>query len=139
MAQARILIAEDEGIVALDLAIQLRALGHRVVATVKSGEQAVHQAMQTDPDLILMDIRLQGEMDGIRAADAIVAQLDIPVLFCSALEDEGTMRRVRAVKHAGHIVKPFSRERLHSAIENALGSTGVSLAQEMPDRRAKED
>ena len=124
MAQARILIAEDEGIVALDLGMQLRALGYRVVATVNSGQAAVDKAAQTQPDLIMMDVRLKGEMDGVEAAEIITARLDIPVIFISALVDKGTMGRARAMECAGYVVKPFSLEKLQRAIEDALGLTG---------------
>jgi len=125
MAQVRILIAEDESIVALDLGMQLRACGYLVVATVKSGQAAVHQATQTHPDLVMMDIRLKGEMDGIEAARIIAAHLDIPVIFCSALVDKDTLGRIRTVKHTGYVVKPFSREKLLGAIEDALDQGGV--------------
>ncbi len=120
MAPARILIAEDEGIVALDLGMHLRALGYQVVAIVKSGQAAVRQAAMTNPDLIVMDVRLKGELDGIEAAEIISSRLHVPVIFCSALADKGTVDRARAVKHAGYVVKPFSREKLQSAIEDAL-------------------
>jgi CheY-like chemotaxis protein len=125
MEKARILIAEDEGIVALDLSMQLQALGFLVVATVRSGEEAVDQAIRTHPDLIMMDVRLKGNMDGIEAAAAIVDRLDIPVVFVSALADKDTIERAKSVRHAGHVVKPFSRQKMIAAIEDALG-TGIA-------------
>jgi CheY-like chemotaxis protein len=117
---AKILIAEDEAIVALDLRTQLQALGHSIVAVVNSGRAAVEQATRTHPDLIMMDVRLRGEMDGVEAARAIAVRLEIPVIFVSALIDKETMDRARAVKHGAYIVKPFSEDKLLNAIEAAL-------------------
>jgi CheY-like chemotaxis protein len=124
LAAVRILIVEDEGIVALDLRNQLQAAGYSVVAIAKSGEAAVEQANLTDPDLIMMDIHLKGEMDGIEAASLIVGRLSIPVIFVSALANKDTMARVKVIKHAGYVVKPFSREKLQQAIDDALALGG---------------
>ena len=96
MAKTKILIVEDEGIVALDLRTQLRDLGYQIVATVKSGQAAVQQAEQTRPDLVMMDIRLKGEMDGITAVEQIRAQFDVPVVYLTAQWDKPTRERARA-------------------------------------------
>lgn len=132
MAKAKILIAEDEGIVALDLRTQLRDLGYQIVATVKSGQAAVEQAEQTRPDLVMMDIRLKGEMDGIEAADVIAERMDIPVVFVSALVDDDTVNRANSINTAGFVVKPFSREKLLAAIETALGPGAPSGTEKTP-------
>ena len=132
MAKAKILIAEDEGIVALDLRTQLRDMGYQIVATVKSGQAAVQQAEQTRPNLIVMDIRLKGEMDGIEAAAIIAERLDIPVVFVSALVDDNTVGRANTVEDAGYVVKPFLREKLLAAIEDALGPDARSDAENIP-------
>lgn len=124
MPEAKILIAEDEAIVALDLRMQLQAAGYAIVAVVKSGEAAVDQASQVRPDLIMMDIHLKGKMDGIEAASAIVTRLDIPVIFVSALVDKETMARAETVKYSGYVVKPFSREKLLTAVQDVLNSVG---------------
>jgi CheY-like chemotaxis protein len=119
---AKVLIAEDEGIVAMDLSMQLQALGHWVVAVTKTGIDAIEQALLIDPDLIMLDIRLKGEIDGIEAARAITTHLDIPVIFISALVDQKTMERASAVHPVEYISKPFSEDALHKAIEAALAS-----------------
>jgi CheY-like chemotaxis protein len=120
VAKVKILVAEDEGIVALDLRRQLHDLGYQVVATVKSGQAAIERAEETRPDLVIMDIRLKGEMDGIEAASVIDERLRIPVIFASALADDDTVSRARAIGNAGFLVKPFSEEKLLAAIGGAL-------------------
>ncbi len=118
--QARILVVEDESIVALDLKFRLMSMGYTVPAPASSGEAAIQEAARTRPDLVLMDIRLRGDMDGIQAAGEIQARFDIPVIYLTALADDSTMRRVAETPHAGCILKPFSDDELQSAIEAAL-------------------
>ncbi len=121
------MIVEDESIVALDLRMRLGAMGYTVSAMVASGEDAILKLATTRPDLIIMDIRLQGEMDGIEAAEAIGAQYDIPVVFLTALNDPDTRQRAEITGSYGHIPKPFSTEELRAAIDQALaGSRGSS-------------
>ena len=81
MERARILVVEDEGIVAMDLETRLISLGHDVTAVVSSGEEAVAKAIETSPDLVLMDIMLKGQMDGVEAALQIRDHLNIPVIY----------------------------------------------------------
>ncbi len=121
MANAKILIVEDEGIVALDLANRLRRMGYCVVDSVGSGERAIEQATEMRPDLVLMDIRLRGKLDGIEAAQVIRVQLDIPVIYLTALADRDTIRRAEMTHPAGYITKPFEDEELRATIGAALG------------------
>lgn len=117
---SRILIAEDEVIVAIDLQSRLEALGYTVVDTVISGEQAREKALKLHPDLVLMDIRLSGDMDGIEAAETIRAQFDIPIVFVTAYADSSTLQRAKITGPYGYIVKPFDERDLHATLEIAL-------------------
>ena len=120
MAQERILIVEDEGIVAADLETTLQELGYRVVGTAATGADAIGKAERTHPDLVLMDIRLKGAMDGIEAAEQIVARLDIPVTYLTAYADPDTLGRAKLTLPYGYILKPFEEKDLQTAIELAL-------------------
>lgn len=118
----RILVVEDERIVALDITSTLRRLGYHVAESVPSGEAAVEAARKTDPDLVLMDIRLAGRMDGVSAAETIVSEKDAPIIFLTAHSDNDTLRRVRASRPYGYLLKPFRAEDLRCAIEVSLHS-----------------
>ncbi|MBC8507810.1 MAG: response regulator [Anaerolineales bacterium] len=120
MKSVRILIAEDEGIVALDLKYSLISMGFQVVGVASTGQDAVRQAEQFLPDLILMDIRLQGEMDGVQAASKIMAKLQIPVIYLSAMADKSTIQRAMKTMPHGFVTKPFLESELRAAIEEAL-------------------
>jgi PAS domain S-box-containing protein len=120
MESAQILVVEDEGIVALHLAQRLEGLGHTVPLVVGSGAEAVRQAAAVHPDLVLMDIHLQGEMDGIEAARQIRAQGDIPVVYLTAYADESTLQRAKITEPFGYVLKPFQTRDLQITIEMAL-------------------
>jgi two-component system cell cycle response regulator len=116
----QILIVEDEGLVAKDIARALVRLGYDVVGRVPSGEEAAHQAMLLKPDLILMDVQLRGELDGIGAAKLIRRGVDIPVVFLTAFSDKETLDRAMSAQPFGYVVKPFQQVELRCAIEVAL-------------------
>ncbi len=118
--KTRILIVEDETIVALDLQNSLKILGYEVVGHASSGEEAITKANATQPDLVLMDIILKGEMDGVQAADTIRAQLNIPIIFLTACADERTLQRAKVTEAFGYLLKPFEERELHGHIEIAL-------------------
>lgn len=120
MTSARILIVEDESIVALDIKNQLLSLGYTVLGIVSSGKRAVQKAVETEPDLVLMDVKLKGEMDGIEAAEQIHARLDIPVIYLTAFADEATLQRAKVTEPFGYLLKPFEGRELHTTIEMAL-------------------
>ncbi len=120
MANKKILVVEDERIVAKDISKRLQKLGYTVLANVASGEAAIQKARELQPDLVLMDIQLEGQIDGIEAAEQIRADLDIPVIFLTAYADENTLQRAKATEPFGYIVKPFDERALHTAIEVAL-------------------
>jgi two-component system cell cycle sensor histidine kinase/response regulator CckA len=116
----RILVVEDERIVALDLAATLHELGYVVAASVGSGEAAVERAIGLRPNLVLMDIRLTGEMDGIEAAQSIRKEFDVPIIYLTAHSDDPTLFRAKQSGPFGYLVKPFKAPDLHCAIEIAL-------------------
>jgi len=119
-----ILIVEDEVIVAADLAGKLDQLGYRVAATTATGEQAVELARQHRPDLVLMDIRLAGAMDGIAAAAAIRRELDLPVIFLTAHSDAATISQARQTGASAYVRKPFDDRELRTRIDQALRTHG---------------
>lgn len=116
----RILVVEDETIVSMDIQNSLRLLGYEVAGAATSGPEAIGKADQTMPDLVLMDIILKGEMDGVEAARAIHARLGIPVIFLTACADEKTLERAKVTEPFGYMIKPFEERELHSHIEIAL-------------------
>ena len=120
MAKANILIVEDESIIASVIAGALRKFEYEVIDILNSGEAAVAVALEKKPDLILMDIRLQGEMDGIAAVERIQKQLDIPIIYLTAYADEPTLERAKKTKPYGYIPKPFQEIELKTTIEMAL-------------------
>ena len=95
MTNAQILIVEDDYIVVMDLRDRLQSLGYAIVAVASYGEEAIEKAAETRPDLVLMDIRLKGDMDGIEAAAEIRARFDIPVVYLTAYVDEATLQRAK--------------------------------------------
>jgi len=119
-AGARILVTEDEGIIAKDLEMRLKRRGYNVPAVVASGEEAVIMAEKEMPDLVLMDIVLQGEIDGIEAAALIRQRFDIPIIYITAYADDGIINRAKITEPYGYIIKPFEDRELHTAIEMAL-------------------
>jgi PAS domain S-box-containing protein len=120
MTPARILIVEDDRVVARDLAQQLAAIGHSVVGTISRGEEAVLQALETQAELVLMDIRLEGETDGITAAQDIHDRCQIPVIFLTAYADAATVSRASRAEPFGYLLKPFEDLQLSTVIELAL-------------------
>ena len=117
MSNPSILIVEDE---AEDLASKVRKLGYEVVGTTSSGEEAFELARQLLPALVLMDIRLDGAMDGIEAAEKIHLEYNLPILFLTAHSDRGTVERARQAGTFGYILKPFDERDLRVQIEMAL-------------------
>ena len=141
MSKVRILVVEDESIVALDLQDRLQEIGYSVPAIARTGEQAIKKVHDTQPDLILMDINLAGEIDGIEAATRIRQSFDIPVIFLTAFSDRPTLDRARDAGPYGYIIKPFEIESAHSAIEMAVNRHVLELqirASEIRYRRLYE-
>lgn len=120
MPPPKLLIIEDEIIIARDVAAQLVALGYAPVGHAMSGPQSIDMARALRPDLVLMDIQLAGAMDGITAAQAIRDSFFIPVVFVSAFSADATIARAKLTEPYGYILKPFSERELHTTIEMAL-------------------
>jgi PAS domain S-box-containing protein len=115
-----ILVVEDEIIIANNIQSRLQALGYYIPEIVVSGEEAIRSAKEHLPDLILMDIRLKGEIDGIMAAEYIRTNYDIPVVYLTAYADVNSLARAKITEPFGYIIKPFTERELHSNIEIAL-------------------
>jgi PAS domain S-box-containing protein len=137
----RVLVVEDQRLVAADLEDSLKRLGYDVVGSVASGEEANSIAIVVRPDLALMDIRLRGEMDGIQTASAIRERMDIPIIYLTAYADEETVRRAMVTGPFGYLVKPFNERELRAAIDIAIYKHGNDrlLAEERARRHAAEE
>jgi len=120
MNPSRILVVEDEAIVAMEIEERLTVMGYHVVGTASKGENAMELARDLRPELVLMDIRLQGAVDGIAAAEEILRQFRIPVIFLTAYSEEATLERAKLAEPYGYILKPFDDREIKSAIEIAL-------------------
>lgn len=120
MATAQILVVEDENIIAKDIQTSLKSLGYAVPAVASSGKEAIKKAAEIRPDLVLMDIVLKGDMDGIEAAEHMRDRYHIPVIYLTAYGDDQTLERARATEPFGYILKPFDERELHSTIKMAL-------------------
>jgi CheY-like chemotaxis protein len=128
-SERRALIIEDENLIAEDLEERLSGLGFSVIASVGSAEEGVAIAIRERPELILMDIRLSGEKDGVQAAEEIRRQLDVPIVFLTAYSDSLTVERARATDHDGFILKPFQRRELQSTIDVAMQRHDIRAKQ----------
>ncbi|MEX0685051.1 MAG: PAS domain S-box protein [Balneolales bacterium] len=117
---SRILIVEDEFILAQDIKNRLTALHYEVVGLCSNGKDAIQNSQEKKPDLVLMDIRLEGDMDGIVTAEKIQKKMDIPVVFLSAYADKETVKRARMSEPMGYLIKPVEEKELETTIEMAL-------------------
>ncbi len=120
MDKMRIVIVEDEGLVALGIKDGLEHMGYTVSGIAETGEDSLLLVREFKPDLVLMDIRLKGQMDGIEAAQVIQKKYAVPVIFLTAHSDESTLQRSLSSDSFGYIIKPFDERTLHAAIEVAL-------------------
>lgn len=120
MGAYRILVVEDQNIIAMDLRFRLVSLGYEVPAVVATGEDAIRVFRDIEPDLVLMDIRLKGAMDGIQAAAQIRVHSDRPIIYLTAHSDDQTLQRARVTEPHGYLLKPFEDRELHLTIEIAL-------------------
>lgn len=116
----KVMIVEDEGVVALDMIQELQSAGYTIVSHVTNGDEAVQKALEVKPDIILMDITIQGSIDGITAAARINEKIRIPIIFVTAHADEVTLQRAKEVRPGGYILKPFEPNELRANIEIVL-------------------
>ena len=117
------MIVEDEGVVSIDIRNMLKNAGYGIAAVAFQGEEAVRKAEQSTPDLILMDIGLKGEIDGIEAAKKIRDRFQIPVVFLTGFADEATVAKAQEVNPSGFIIKPINEEELKKTLEDILTKT----------------
>lgn len=120
MARTRIVVVEDDLLIRKAQVGRLRKLGYEVVGTASSGEEAVEKAPGLRPDIVLMDIELEGTMDGIQAAGLIRSRIDVPIVYVTAYADEAILERAMLTEPFGYLVKPYGERELRSAIEMAL-------------------
>jgi len=120
MSKKKILIVEDERLIAEDIKRTLIYLGYDVVNIIASGKDAISEAREHIPDLILMDIMLEGKMNGIEAAEVIFTELSIPIIFLTAYSHNNTLQEATAAEPYGYILKPFEERELHATIEMAF-------------------
>ena len=120
MDNTSILVVEDHPATSKLIEMELLSLGYSVSAIVTSGREAVNQTEATLPDLVLMDIDLEGEMDGIEAAEEITVRFNIPVLYLTAHSEEATLERAKVTEPYGYLLKPFQKKELYTSIEISL-------------------
>ncbi|PKL81903.1 MAG: hypothetical protein CVV24_12910 [Ignavibacteriae bacterium HGW-Ignavibacteriae-3] len=129
MANNKILVVEDEMIISMELSHRLKRSGYEVVGTAATGEDAIQKANEFVPDLILMDIHINGDLDGIQTAEIIHSTQDTPVIYLTAFSDEKTLARAKLTTPYGFIIKPFEQRELEISIEVALYKRSVELKQ----------
>lgn len=120
MPKLKILIVEDERITAENIQVTLNNLGYAVTSIASSRKEAIKKAAADKPDLVLMDVKLNGRKEGIKAAEQIRSNFNIPVVYLTAYADKKTLERARVTEPFGYIIKPFGKRELHSTIEMAL-------------------
>jgi AmiR/NasT family two-component response regulator len=123
----KILIAENERIIAIDIKNSLHRMGCEVLEIVSSGEEVMRKVKEEKPDLILMDITLDGSLDGIETAEIISTKYDIPVIYLTAYSDRETLQRAKITEPYGFLIKPFDSREVEIAIEMAFIKRGVSF------------
>ncbi len=138
MEKARIQIVEDEAIIAMELESQLQDLGYEVTSIVNTGESAILKAEEDKPDLITMDIRINGEMDGIDTAEAIRNRFGIPVIFSTAYLDQERIERAKITMPFGYVLKPIQERDLRVTIEMALYVSKVDQERRKSEEELKE-
>lgn len=120
MAELKVFVVEDESIVSKDIQQSLKKLGYNVVGSATSGEKALLGISDTDPDIILMDIMIKGDMNGIETAELVKEKFQTPVIFLTAYADEATLAKAKVSQPYGYILKPFKEVDLRTTIEMAI-------------------
>ena len=131
-----ILVVEDERIIACDIKDCLERFGYNVPAMTAYGEKAIETAEQLNPDLILMDIMLRGDKNGIEAAEEIFMRFNIPIIFLTAYSDDNTLGKAKTTQPFGYVLKPFEEKQLITTIEIALNKHRTEVV--MREALAKE-
>jgi hypothetical protein len=123
----RILLVEDEAIVARDLAQRLEGLGYEITGTAASGAEALSLALSTRPGLVFMDITIQGPIDGVETAKRLSKQMDVPIVFLTAHTDTGTIQRAKQARPYGYLIKPLDERDLLTTVEMAVSRHKTDL------------
>jgi DNA-binding NarL/FixJ family response regulator len=133
----RVLIAEDEALIAEELRERLTRLGASVVDIASTAQEALASAARTRPDLVLMDIRLQGDSDGVEAVRQIRRNIDVAVVYVTAHSDPDTIARAKSTGPCGYVLKPFNPSQLSVAIDMALHQHSIEIARLRDTREAR--
>lgn len=120
MSKINVLVVEDESIVSKDIQHSLKKLGYNVIGAASNGKRALEIFTEEMPDIVLMDIMLKGDMNGIEVAEIVKKQYNIPVIFLTAYADESTLGKAKITEPYGYIIKPFKEIDLHTTIEMAI-------------------
>jgi DNA-binding LytR/AlgR family response regulator len=142
MSATRILIVEDDMIIAANISLQLSNLGYEVTGIETKGEEAIHHALETKPDIILMDIHLKGKITGIDAAHEIHKFLDIPLIFLTANQDDATFEKAKETHPFAFISKPFTKqvlERTIALVEERIKVNPAAISSMEPDADVYDD
>jgi two-component system, sensor histidine kinase len=139
MEETKILVVEDEEITAMDIRSRLLELGYNVPATANSGQEAISLTEKFKPDLILMDIVLKDQMDGITAAQYITTRYNVPIIYLTAYSDDETIDRAKISAPYGYITKPFETKGLQIAIIIALCKRNLEIKSEIEANRLKNE
>jgi PAS domain S-box-containing protein len=137
MNATQVMLVEDERIIALDMKRQLQSLGYEVPAVVATGAQAIERALAAPPDIVLMDIHLEGEMDGIEAARRIHDSLRVPIIFLTAYSEDATLQRAQSALPYGYLVKPIEKRELHATIQMAAVRHRAQASVERSEQRLR--
>ncbi|MCF6249072.1 MAG: response regulator [Desulfobacula sp.] len=137
MSKSKILIVEDDGVVAMDIENRLKNFGYDVCAKVSYAEKAIEKAEELGPDLVIMDIVLKGDMDGIKAGKIIQSRFGLPVVFVTAHADEQRFERAKVISPFGYILKPFRNRELKITIEMALYKSRVDAKRRKAEKELK--
>jgi len=138
MEPAKILIVEDEFIIAEKLSADLAEIGYKIIGIVSSGEEAIKSVGANTPDLIIMDINIDGELDGIETTREIQEKMAVPVIYLTGLADYEIFRKARQTRPAGYLSKPYNRQDIYHAIELALYNTEGDLAKPVAEKKQEE-
>ena len=127
MPKATVLVVEDESIVSKDIQYSLKKLGYEVIGSSATGAKAIELALELKPNIVLMDIMLKGDINGIEASAEIKKSLNIPIIFLTAYADENTLEKAKITEPYAYILKPFKEIDLHTSIEMALYKHGKEM------------
>jgi PAS domain S-box-containing protein len=134
MSTPQILVVEDEALVAKSIGMELNALGYGLCGVAACGEEAIRIASETQPDLVLMDIVLKGDLDGVETTQRIREHMDVPVVYITAYADEHTLARAKKTDPFGYLLKPYEERALHTTIQIALNKHRVErMLRELHD------